>query len=509
MATTLTTNPPEVAFSENRLSLSFQTDSFFESLGVLSINEIRLTGAIVAGRAIAFTWGLQSVTFQTDTNQANGTNLPTGNATWSLAQSWATYLQANFYIDRDFNLSVPNDGGTPRVVLVAKTENNKYNFAEYIYTGVTATNTTAGTGAVRKKNLALILECQVQRHNSSTYDTVYNERIPYRSSSVEINIAALLHSELQPDFPAQWDTATPWKLTRSLRNYRLLYSEGAGEVFSIGPLTVDTPKRVLMGGTGYKQGLAQTPYQWARGASAPADRFLRYGPPERYLQTDEPQWLTFLNTRSNITTLSLQIRIEYADGSIVTVSRAISGTLATNEAITIPIWLTALNLQSENTLKAIRSYYVRVKSGTNNVSEEVRYIMDYANRPYKRYFVYVNSLGVLDSLMTYGKGTRAVEFQNIQVERPIPINYTKLDADMSDLNAEMRDTFTVASGYCTAEQLRLLRDFRLSPYKFIWESDGVFPIVLKAQNFLEKSDGQNQHYTQFEYQYAFQQQKYD
>lgn len=508
MATNLVTPLPDVAFSRNRVFATFQTDSIYASLGVKAVNEFALTGPLFLNRTFEIKYGDITVNFRVNSLSPQGNNLKVGVGNLAHAQELIAYFQANAYLNRDFDITVPTTGPV-RIVFTAKDIGAPYNMVPIIYTGVLITNTTVGGDKIKKKNLAISLECQVQRIGSDVFDAVYSERIPYRAAQLSINIGTLLHAELTPDFPSAWDTTVPWKHTRSLRKYRLVVAEGYGESFTLQTAETFPEALVHWGGTGFRQGLTKTPAQWVQGSAPSADKFLRYGQPVRVLQTDEPQWLSFLNTRFAIENLSIQVRIEYADDSINTVTRVVTGGLEANKCISIPVWPTALTIHTENTSKPIRSYFVRLKSGADFVTEEVRFVLDYANREQKQYFVFLNSVGGWDSFLAYGKSSYGAVWSNQQLQRPIPANYTPNDGDLSDVGGTMRDTFVVATSYYTAEQLRYLRDFFNSPYKFRWIDGVCYPISIKAKDLAEGSDGQNQYGHEFEYQYAYQNQSFD
>jgi hypothetical protein len=510
MATILVTPLPAVAFSKNRIMATFQTDSVYASLGVLAINEFELTGTIFIGRTIQIRYGTVTVNLLVVTSSPpTGNNIKSGNGTLAHAQSLIPYFQSNAYLNRDFVITVPNDPTRPRVVFTAKNIGPDYNFIPIIYTNISLLNATAGAGQVRKKNLAIALECQVQRIGSSDYDTVYAERIPYRSQQVSINISKLLHAELAPDFPAAWDTATPWKHTRSRRKYRLVTAEGYGDPFVLQAAETFPEKIAKMGGTGFRQGFTKTPTEWVQGAAAADDKFLRYGVNFRHIQTDEPQWLSFLNTRTAITNLYIEAVIVFGDNSTQTTTTLIAGGLAVNECITIPAWITALSLHIVAPTKAIKTYALRLLSGSNYISEQLMFALDTAHREHKQYFVFLNSLGVWDSFLAYGQSSYGVSWANQQIQRPIPHGYTTNDGDLSDVGSSMRDTFAVATSFYTADQLRYLRDFFGSPYKYRWISGKCYPISIKAKDLAEGSDGQNQFAHTFEYQFAYQNQSFD
>lgn len=511
MATTLLSPLPTVAFSLNRVIASFQTDAIYSSLGVTAVNEIELNGTVFPFRKIVISYGNVSQSFTAaPVLPPQGNNLKSGPGSWALASDWVAYFQANYYLNRDFIITAPNNAGTPRVVFTAKQIGSAYNFIPVLYTSVYVRNVTAGADKVKKKNHSLEVKCLVKRPDSSDFDVVYVEKIPYRNARVTLNIAKLLHAELTPDFPPAWDTTVPWKHARSTRKYRLQVAEGDGDPLSFQPQETFPDAYVHYGGTGFRGNLNKTATEWIQGASASQDRFLKLGSEVRWLQTDEPHWLTFLNTRGDITSLKVQIRVEYQDNSIVTVTRDVEGGLLSKESITLPVWISALNLHTVDPAKAIRSYYVRLLSGTDAISEELRFVLDYANREHKQYFVYLNSLGGWDSFLAYGESSYNFTLSNQQVYHPIPLNYQTWQGDMSDVGATIRDKFVVSTSFYSLEQLRVrFRDFFVSEYKYRYIDGHCYPISITSKEFSEGSDGQNYYKHDFEYQFAFENPVFD
>jgi hypothetical protein len=498
-----------LSFSQNRVFASFETDSLTSS-GVVSINEIALTGILFSLKTITIRYGDIIVNLASSGLPPNGNNIKTGAGDLAHAQAIIPYLQANFHLNRDFTITVPNDAQRPRLVLTAKKTGPSYNFVTILTSSTLAQNVTPGVDPQAKKNLTLSLQCDVYKAGSnSLFDTVYAERIPFSSTQVQINLAAILDAELTPDFPADFASTSPWRGYYSVRQYRLRVAEGFGDPLTFGPNTEITAKNIAFGGTGFQQGMNKLPQDWVRGATAADDKFLRYGPLVRYVQTDEPQWLSFLNTRSTYASLSIAIRIDYTDNTEDTLSVSITNGLPVNEKLHLPVWPTALGLQSVQPAKAIRSYYVRLKSGSTNVSQEVQYVLDYANREHKQYFVYFNSVGGWDSFLAYGRSSYGVEFKNSQIQRPIPASYSQSDADLSDVGAQMRDTFTVATSYYSREQLRYFRDFFGARYRYRWIQGKALAISIRAGNFEEGTDGQNQFAHTFQYVYAHQNTNFD
>ncbi|WP_273210798.1 hypothetical protein [Runella zeae] len=510
MATTLVTPLPPVALSLNRTVATFETDTIYATLGSSAVNVFQIVGTIFNNRQITISYGSVSQTFITAALlPPNGTNLLSGLATLDLAEDLVPYFQANYYLNRDFTITHDLVEGIPVVIFTAKQVGSAYNFVPVVYTAVTVGNTVAGTDKLKKKNLCLQLQVQVKRSDADTYDTVYAEKIPYRSSRISLNVSRLLHAELSPDFPAAWDTTVPWLHTRSLRKYRLVTAEGFGDPLSFQPQETFPDAIVQYGGTGFKTGLSKTAAQWVQGATADLDKFLRLGPALRWVQTDEPVWLSFLNTRDAIEELNIQIRIEYVDDSIVTVTRDL-GELEQYQAITIPVWATALELEAEDPEKAIRSYYVRLQSGEENISEELRYVIDYANREQKQYFVFLNSVGGWDSLLCYGDGSYSFNLSNQQIFHPIPSSYQTYQGDLSDVGAVMRDKFVVSTSFYSLEGLKVrFRDFFSSEYKYRYIDGKCYPISITSKDFPEGADGQNQYKHDFEYQFGFENPVFD
>lgn len=500
MGVSLVSPPAAATWSENRNVVHFQGDLFFTLPGIFSVNTINFNSALTAGTTIELRWGENLQRFTVKTALIGGNDLPTGS-------DWANVLailQANYYLAQDYTLAL---SGTT-ITLTAKQKGIQYNFTSYTFANGTVINSTFGLAPTKIQNHGVVLECQLK--NGTSYETIYNERLPFVGSAfAQIDISKLLHAELTPDMPNQWRDFSPLRHQKSWRKYRLKFAEASAEA---GAPTITSDYIVMAGGTGHETGIDTIPRDWAIGANSNQDKALRYGSTNRWLQVDEPQFLTWIAIRQPYSSVQLKVRVEYADNSIQTIYPNYTEILGVGmyERIMWDVSFLGLYIPNVNTTKGVLSYYVSVWGDGAQVSAEYRYIMDYAARIYKKYFLYWNSLGAWDSFCAYGEASGEVGFTSERIEVPLPTQYSSSQGTLADSNTISQRGATVATGFQTSYQISMLEDFKLSRYKYLYESPtSIKPIVLTMDPLPTGTDGQNLYSHTFQYQHAYRNTKFD
>ena len=200
MAITLQNPLPPVAFSQNVLQATFLTDSPILVNGVFSVNDFHIFALLSTNVSIEFRWNSELQVFVAKTNPLLPNELPTGTGSIAHLIAIKTILETNTYLQRDFTISIDSDLDFPRIVFTAK-QTGIFNFFAYDFSVGKVRNITYGLPPIIKQNHGVALECQIKT-SPNTYQTIYAERLPFAGrSALSINIADLLHAELQPDPP--------------------------------------------------------------------------------------------------------------------------------------------------------------------------------------------------------------------------------------------------------------------------------------------------------------------
>ncbi len=496
---------PAAAFSQNRIVATFTTDTPYENEGVLAVNDVYFTGSLSPNIVIELRWGENLQRFTAKIIPLSNNEIPSGNGQIAHLGTIKTILEANFYVNRDFTLEVPNDPDFPRIIFTAKRKEIGLNFSPYVFQSGSVRSLTNGVAAKLKQNHGVKLECQVKRGLS--YETIYDERLPFGGrTSLKVDIASLLHAELKPDFPGSWAGFAPIRHTASALKYRLRYAEASAQV---GTPSVTTDKNVVWGGNGYRSDLNTIPIDWVRGENSSDDRALRHGSNMRVLQIDEPAFLTFFNTRAAYAEVNVRIRVEYQDDSLQTYNYPALANVSLYEKITFDVSFLGLNVPAVNPEKGVKSYYVSIWSGSTQLLQEYRYFIDYANRESKRFFVFWNSVGAWDSFCTYGKAASETKYTSTQIETVLAHQYSTNQGVLSDSKITSQRNFSVASGNIGLSQINLFEDFKLSRYKYEYVGGQVIPIVVSADSLVNETDEENFYNHTFQYQYAFKNTNYD
>jgi hypothetical protein len=315
-----------------------------------------------------------------------------------------------------------------------------------------------------------------------------------------------LNPELAPDFPTNWDTLTPWISKNTAKQFYLKFAEGFGSFITFSDFQSTPTTTVSLGGTSFLKNTSISADEWIRqSANATDDRALRYGSPTRWTLPDEPQYLTFQNTRDNYANISLRVGVEFENNTTQHIIKNLNIAWPKGQRVTIPASFFGLEIPAIDLTKRVRSYWVSVYANGQRITDEYRYVVNYGYYQHRQYFVYLNSLGAWDTLFFYGRQSFGFEATNKEIERYLPFDYSTNQGEMSDVFAHQRSTFVARSGYNTKANQYLCRDFLLSTHKYVYDAGRCIPISVKSKSMTEGKEDDNMYLTEFEYSYSFNQ----
>lgn len=130
------------------------------------------------------------------------------------------------------------------------------------------------------------------------------------------------------------------------------------------------------------------------------DRFYNMQPGrKKMIDEDSPEWLTVGVTQNATHTVSF--RIFYSDSTNSSTSYTVD-VLKVAGAYVLPTGWGQCSLGSVQPLKTAVYYEVKVTVGGSPITETFTYVMDRRQYQYKRYFIFQNSLGAIDTLRCVG-----------------------------------------------------------------------------------------------------------
>jgi len=137
----------------------------------------------------------------------------------------------------------------------------------------------------------------------------------------------------------------------------------------------------------------------------------------------------------------------------------------------------------------VESYEVSLYSTMFQLSETITYQVDNRYHPYKRFFLFQNSLGSFETFFTYGKKSNSMDFEKdsartIQIKDFVLENGENVDLDITGQDKERINT-----GYRSKAEIKAMRDFYLSKEKLTYVDGKWWPINLSSSSIDEFQDG--------------------
>lgn len=256
----------------------------------------------------------------------------------------------------------------------------------------------------------------------------------------------------------------------------------------------------------------------------PAVDFIRWNykwstwkPKTSIVSKNQPEFLLFKNwiNASGVDFIFTVTDVAGGTGTR-TISVPLSGSIY-DDVICLCVGYEVQNLQS--TIGSVEPAFYTVKaveSGTSNIiCEERKYIIDPFERPFERFFIFLNSLGGLDTLRTIGEASPKAVVEDIDVDNIVRWKgYNDAREMMQRAASSEQFIRAVNTGWKTKEEMDWMRDFRLSPmcYEYnkpietdygLFSNELLVPIILTKKEVVPSKDNQDVHSMQFEYMPAY------
>ncbi|OUJ71988.1 SprB repeat-containing protein, partial [Hymenobacter crusticola] len=276
--------------------------------------------------------------------------------------------------------------------------------------------------------------------------------------------------------------------TPLFRRFYLKYAELYGDPPVRAATQVLTQHMVLRGGLSSYEHVAQTYQDVYRPAVQP---FLTWQPNQKPVALDQPEYLYFL-VDSAATSLQLWVRWFYDDGTNAERNVATHTGLSRYEVHCLPAGYLQLGLNNaEQADRHIERYQVWVTDSDGVLRSEVRhYLLDRRPVLQRRYLVFANSLGGMDTVAMVGEGQLDVEVTGEEVQRsPVPFP-DPLDGDQLVLDRTLRPVLKLGSGVRdnAREWMAVQQELLLSKRVLLLYGTRWVPVTVKAQTSTLKKD---------------------
>ncbi|WP_461044294.1 hypothetical protein, partial [Spirosoma harenae] len=116
---------------------------------------------------------------------------------------------------------------------------------------------------------------------------------------------------------------------------------------------------------------------------------------------------------------------------------------------------------------------------------------------------YLTSLGAIDTITTYGKGSGELSIFSEQAERYLPSPYELSHGQFVEYNLSTQQQVDVATGFWPQSVLKTWTDFYRSPQKYRLTQEGALPVGLVSKSLKEATDGDTLFAHKWTYVYLF------
>lgn len=235
-----------------------------------------------------------------------------------------------------------------------------------------------------------------------------------------------------------------------------------------------------------------------------AKQFLTWHPGTKRVDINQPE-LLHIYTPTGTTSLKLNLKVYFTDQTDVTVEKEVLTGVLPNRIYRIPAGYTQLNVNAVDGTKQVSKYQIWITNQSNAIiAEAVTYKVDIVTKSNTRYWMFVNSLGMWETIRTTGKATNELE-----VEREVSAGY--LQQGYSRAKGEFRsrvigstDTLQLSTGYLESQAESLwAKELVISNNVYLLELSRRIPYIITTDSFRIYQDLDYQWYLRFDAQLAY------
>ncbi|MBE7177700.1 MAG: hypothetical protein INR69_14930 [Mucilaginibacter polytrichastri] len=495
--------PGEVALARNPVVFGFKSDNLIVSGGAPFMGKLYFPQPAFVAFPFKLSWGGIDHTFLVlQTPSQNGYDIQNGQGKTpaQFVQGVTDALKANYYVDRDFEVSYGSDGNGPYALFVSKKQEVAYNIAAEGGDKINFVVQQVAYEGKRNKNFKILLRLMIELPDRSAFEQAFETYLETDDDGyAENDLSGALTSELLRSFDRP-NIMLPvaMECRNSVRRYFLQVAEVYGDKQTVQKLIKTDVKTAVLGGFS-KEKLEESlfPNDYLLGSQA---KYLTHGGLSKVVRPEQPEFLTWMALAAGYAGIYLEVKLVWADGSTQTHNHYAFQNVPQYGKYCWPVGILQNNYHLIKEEIGILRYECTVKSSLGTVLSETRtYITDYQYRPYTRYFLFLSSMGTYNTLVTYGKGSSEYERTAESAEISQGGDYRMIDGDEIEFEATLQFTESVTSGYVeTRQEIREFRDLFLSSDRFVVKKGRSYPVSLASKNIKEFADGENLYAISFE-----------
>ncbi|MBC6988575.1 SprB repeat-containing protein [Hymenobacter sp. BT491] len=337
-----------------------------------------------------------------------------------------------------------------------------------------------------KPELSFVVEVFVEREYLSGEFALAGqaqEQPADRDGRTVFEVQELLEPFVEPTLPSldsQYrDEVQP--ATNNFKRFYLRYRERTTS--GLADSTVTTEMSYLVyGGLSFEEASRGT---WFNGYFERVKPFLTWEPGHKSVLRNQPEYLYFMVNSYTTTAIKRWVKVYFQDGTNTSFAQDGWPTVQRYEVYIVPFGFDALQLGNlETSAKHVVRWEAWVSDQNDGPVSEVRtYKLDRRYHHTPRFFWYVNSLGGVNTLATFGRAELQVATKTTSSARPRIAGYDAAEGDVEIDRKTGLPTLKVSTSARSKAQTLADQDFMLSPRVVLFDTDRLQAGTVKDKTY--------------------------
>lgn len=234
-----------------------------------------------------------------------------------------------------------------------------------------------------------------------------------------------------------------------------------------------------------------------------AGKFLTWQPDNKWIGTDQPEYLYFLNNLNpSPAKILLRAELFFEDGGSEYITVQTLNIVIPMSTYSFPVGVPAIPQLADHD-KVITHYRVWLSNESGfRISDTRMYYIDSTYRPYSRYLLFSTSLGGFDTIRCVGSGSLRGSYTKTSSQR-----YPALDSDPAYSEIVVSRVIgekglVVGTGFLSKEQREYLEELLFAREILSVEKDGHRAMYLSNSDYVQHDDSEDIPSRQFTFLYA-------
>ncbi|QNF34369.1 SprB repeat-containing protein [Adhaeribacter swui] len=354
-----------------------------------------------------------------------------------------------------------------------------------------------------KPNLTFLCEVWLEKvYLSGNFEKITEDPLEHPADSdgkTIFNVRRLLDAYLEPHFP-EFKQNTISRADSCFKRFYLKHTEKFGNPPVPSSFSQIDYRYVLIGGLDWPEHYAQTYFESYLPQRQP---FFTWDLPTKAVFPDQPEYLYFMPLSMLTTSFTVKAKVNYRGEAPVTYDLFTQENINRFELYCVPAGHDLLDLAGKRPGSTILGWdiYVVDQAGTQ-ISETRRYELDQRYFRQKRYLLYTNSIGGINTIAALGEGKSKLDPDVQQLERIITPDFNPARGEVAITDKYLKPSLELTTGYRTRKEIASLTDFVLAREARLFGRDRYQAGTFVAKNVVLDDESEDFNYIDFEFMLA-------